>query len=92
MSELGYILLERKEYTQAIEAFRANVESSPQSEYRNSELGYAYERAGDLAAAIRFYEAAVQMARVNGAQRLPGYEADLRRVQKKMVAPAAKKA
>ena len=35
VSELGYILLDRKQYDQAIEAFSFNVRRSPQSDYRN---------------------------------------------------------
>jgi len=84
VSELGYIFLDRKQFSEAIEAFTFNVNSSPQSAYRNDELGYAYEAAGKLALAKKYFAAAVKWAEKDQDSALPGYKADWLRVQKKL--------
>jgi hypothetical protein len=84
VSELGYIFLDRKQFSEAIEACTFNVNSSPQSAYRNSEMGYAYECAGKLALAQKYFEAAVKWAEKDQDSALPGYKADVRRLQEKL--------
>lgn len=61
MNNLGYRLLKMKRWEDAIEIFKLNVESYPQSANVYDSLGEAYSIHGDIEAAIRNYQKAVEL-------------------------------
>ena len=69
---LGYILLHRKQITDAIEIFKLSVENYPQSFNTYDSLGEAYMDHGDKELAIQNYQKSLQLnpGNKNGAEML----------------------
>ena len=65
LNRLGYELLARKKYSQAIEIFKLNVESHPQSANAYDSLGEAYMINGEKELAIRNYEKSLALNPAN---------------------------
>ena len=61
VNRLGYELLAAKRPDQAIEIFRLNAETYPQSDNAHHSLGEAYAARGDREAAVKSYERALEL-------------------------------
>lgn len=61
INAIGYVLLQRKKVTDAIEVFRLNAEDHPQSFNAFDSLGEAYMTNGDTQLAIRNYKRSVEL-------------------------------
>lgn len=87
MNLIGYRLLQSKRVADAIAAFRANVETYPQSANAHDSLAEALETSGDLVAAHTNYERASTLGRAGNDPNLSIYEQNLSRVAKALAAP-----
>ncbi|HYX27840.1 MAG TPA: tetratricopeptide repeat protein [Pyrinomonadaceae bacterium] len=65
LNRLGYELMARKKYSQAIEILKLNVESYPQSANVYDSLGEAYMMNGEKELAIKNYEKSLSLNPVN---------------------------
>lgn len=61
MNAIGYVLLQRKKMTEAIEVFKLNAQDYPQSFNAYDSLGEAYMMGGDKELAIRNYRRSVEL-------------------------------
>ncbi len=61
LNQLGYVLLRRDRVEDAIRVFRLLVETYPRSANAHDSLGEALWRAGEIEAAIREYERAIEL-------------------------------
>jgi CubicO group peptidase (beta-lactamase class C family) len=61
LNTLGYRLLRREDYREAIAIFKANVDEYPDAWNPYDSLGQAYMEAGDLELALEYYEKSVEM-------------------------------
>lgn len=85
--EVGYGLLDKKKFAEAIEAFKYYVEIYPDSALAHVCLGEAYEESGKLELAKKYYEISLAMATKNkDNQVLPIAGGLLKRLLKKMAA------
>jgi CubicO group peptidase (beta-lactamase class C family) len=77
LNRLGYTLLQRGRVTDAIDAFRLNVEEHPQSWNVYDSLAEAYAEHGDRELAIANYRKSLELnpKNTNGAERLKRLEA-----------------
>jgi predicted alpha/beta superfamily hydrolase len=78
---IGYRLLQAGHVQEAVEVFRANAETWPQSANVYDSLGEAQERAGALADALASYRRAAAIGRTTGDPNLAVYEKNAERVQ-----------
>jgi tetratricopeptide (TPR) repeat protein len=69
-NQLGYGLLQRRDYAKAIAVFRLNTELYPDSANTYDSLGEALEAKGDRAGAIAMYLESVEIASKPGAARV----------------------
>jgi len=79
---IGYRLLQTNRITDAIAAFKTNVENYPNSPNVYDSLGEACETSGDLAAARENYERAATLGKAGGDPNTNIYEQNLARVTK----------
>jgi uncharacterized protein len=84
---LGYAALRRGAMAQAIELFRFNVASHPESANVHDSLGEALERDGQLPAARDSYQRAVLMAQQSSDPLLGPFHAHLAQLDKRMGTP-----
>jgi uncharacterized protein len=89
---IGYRLLQAQRLPDAITAFKANVDTFPNSPNAYDSLGEAYETSGDLAAARSNYERAATLGKANGDANTNIYQQNLDRVTKALdtAKPASK--
>jgi tetratricopeptide (TPR) repeat protein len=66
MNRVGYRLLERKRFKEAIEVFKLNVEDFPKSANVYDSLGEAYMVSGDKELAIQNYQRSIELNPDNG--------------------------
>ncbi|MGE3468528.1 MAG: alpha/beta hydrolase-fold protein [Pyrinomonadaceae bacterium] len=84
MNRIGYQFLANGRTAEAIEAFRRNTASYPESANTYDSLAEAYEKSGDLKRAAENYEKAYKMAEKHGETRLAATaKANFDRVSKK---------
>ncbi|HYR28722.1 MAG TPA: hypothetical protein VEU30_09660, partial [Thermoanaerobaculia bacterium] len=80
---IGYRLLQAGHVKEAIEVFRANVESFPQSANVYDSLGEAQEAAGAFQEALASYRRAAELGKTNGDPNVAVFERNAERVSKK---------
>jgi predicted alpha/beta superfamily hydrolase len=85
---LGYRLLMRGDRAAAIETFRFNAGSHPESANVHDSLGEALEQDGQAAAALESYQRAVQIAEKTADPLLPPLREHLEHLQKRTSTPA----
>jgi uncharacterized protein len=85
---LGYTALQHGAIASALEFFRFNVASHPNSANVHDSLGEALERDGQPAAARESYRRAVRLAEAGADPLLPQHRAHLERLEHRMPAPA----
>ena len=80
MNSLGYELLGRKKFKEAVEVLKLNVEAYPKSANVYDSLGEAYLNAGDHANALENYRKSLELDPAN-----TGAAEKLKDLQKKAV-------
>jgi uncharacterized protein len=70
MNQIGYQFLRAKNYAEAIEAFKKNIENHPNAANCYDSLADAYEKSGALKSAKENYEKAYKMAETHGETQL----------------------
>ena len=80
---LGYTALQRGDRAEAIEIFRFNVATHPQSANVHDSLGEALEKDGQLPAALESCRRAVQMAEKSGDPLLGAFRQHLEQLERK---------
>ena len=80
MNGIGYQLLGKKKFREAVEAFRKNVEAYPGSANVYDSLGEGLEAAGDYAGAAKNFEKAIEVATADNDGALPQFKKHLERV------------
>jgi predicted alpha/beta superfamily hydrolase len=80
---IGYRLLQAGHLKEAVEVFRANAETWPESANVYDSLGEAQERAGELDDALASYRRAAAIGKTTGDPNLAVYERNAERVTKR---------
>jgi tetratricopeptide (TPR) repeat protein len=80
---IGYRLMQNNELEKAIEVFRYNVQSYPESANVYDSLGEALEKSGKIEAAADNYRTAVKFGAVTNDPNLDIYKKNLERVDKR---------
>lgn len=80
---IGYRLLQAGHVKEAVEVFRANAETWPESANVYDSLGEAQERAGELDQALTSYRRAAAIGKTTGDPNLAVYERNAERVAKR---------
>jgi uncharacterized protein len=84
VSEFGYEALDRKDIAAALDLFRFNVATYPESPVVYDSLGTALETKGDLPEALESYLKAEEVGRKTGEPRTAIFHADVERVRSEM--------
>jgi predicted alpha/beta superfamily hydrolase len=80
MNGLGYQLMEKKKFEDAIAVFEKNVELYPESANTYDSLGESLEAAGKLEAAKQNFQKAIELAMKNNDGSLPEFQRHMERV------------
>jgi predicted alpha/beta superfamily hydrolase len=83
LNVIGYRFLQNDKVPEAIEAFRANAATWPDSANVYDSLGEALERSGALEDALASYRRAAQLGRVNGDPNLIAFQRNVDRLAKR---------
>jgi len=81
LNNLGYYFLQRKNYDEAIEFFKKNVNLYPESANVYDSLGEAYETSSNNEMALKNYEKAFTIAKATNHFNLPIYQKNYERVK-----------
>ncbi|MCD4692923.1 MAG: hypothetical protein K8R79_08415 [Calditrichales bacterium] len=84
LNQLGYQILGQEEIEKAIQIFKQNVKTYPESVNVYDSLGEAFEKAGDIKMAEKNYKIAVQTGEKLKDPNLNIYKINLERVQKQL--------
>lgn len=92
VNNLGYQLIGKKRYEEAIAVLQRNVELYPGSANVYDSLGEGYENAGKLDLATARFQKAIEMGTKNGDPNLSAYQDHLKRVTAEAKAASEKTA
>ena len=78
MNNLGYTFFNKEGFEDAaVKVFKINAENHPDSFNAYSNLGAAYEKAGNIEEARKYYEKALKMVKATGDPEWEFYQNDL---------------